>query len=111
MFIAMNAGKESIALALEEDDDRAVLTALLDRADVVLQSFRPGSLARLGFSYEDVTVRNPDVVYCSISGFGDCGPLSKPRGMIHSFRHTQISWQARGRWAARLSGWVRQLST
>jgi crotonobetainyl-CoA:carnitine CoA-transferase CaiB-like acyl-CoA transferase len=80
MFLAMNAGKESIALDLSDDADRAVLEAIIDRADVVVQSFRPGRLARLGFSYEHVRDRNPDIVYCSISGFGDRGPLAQLPG-------------------------------
>lgn len=80
MFVAMNAGKESITLDLRDPDDHATLQSVIDRADVLLQSFRPGSLDRLGLGYDTVGERRPDLVYCSISGFGDRGPLAQLPG-------------------------------
>lgn len=80
MFLSMNAGKESVALDLRDEDDRARAWALLEQADVVLASWGPGSLDKLGFGYDDVAARNEPVVYCSISGFGPRGPLRDAPG-------------------------------
>ena len=80
MFLSMNAGKESVALDLRDEDDRARMWRLLEDADVVLASWRPGSLEKLGFGYEDVVARNDQVVDCSISGFGPRGPLRDAPG-------------------------------
>jgi CoA:oxalate CoA-transferase len=73
-FGRVNRGKESIALDLADRADRAVLLALVDRADVLVENFRPGVMARLGLDYEVVAARNPRLVYASISGFGQTGP-------------------------------------
>jgi CoA:oxalate CoA-transferase len=75
-FLAVNAGKESIALDLQQPQGRAVLLDLVDRADVLLENFRPGVMARLGLGYDVVKARNPRIVYCSVSGFGQTGPLA-----------------------------------
>ncbi|MPZ87735.1 MAG: CoA transferase [Nitriliruptorales bacterium] len=80
IFAVMNAGKESIALDLDDDADRASLRALTSAADVVLAAWRPGTLERRGFGYEDVVRDNPSVVYGSISGFGTAGPLAGQPG-------------------------------
>jgi crotonobetainyl-CoA:carnitine CoA-transferase CaiB-like acyl-CoA transferase len=73
-FLSTNRNKESIALDLKADADRAVLTAMLRRADVLLENFRPGTLARLGFGTEVLAELNPRLVTLSISGFGHDGP-------------------------------------
>lgn len=75
-FLAVNAGKESIALDLANPDARDVLLDLVERADVVLENFRPGVMARLGLGYEVLRARNPRIVYASVSGFGQTGPLA-----------------------------------
>lgn len=80
MFRAMNAGKESIALDLRLPTDRHVVHALLDRADVVLQNWRPGKLEALGIGHAAVAARNPGVVWCDITAFGDTGPLAPEPG-------------------------------
>lgn len=73
-FLSTNRNKESIALDLKADADREVLTSMLRRADVLLENFRPGTLARLGFGTEVLAELNPRLVTLSISGFGHDGP-------------------------------------
>jgi formyl-CoA transferase len=73
-FLSANRNKESIALDLKDDGDRAVLTELIRRADVLLENFRPGTLARLGFGTDVLAGLNPRLVTLSISGFGHDGP-------------------------------------
>ncbi len=73
-FLSCNRNKESIALDLKSDDGREVLTALVERADVLLENFRPGVLDRLGFSTARLHELNPRLVLLSISGFGHDGP-------------------------------------
>jgi CoA:oxalate CoA-transferase len=73
-FDRVNRGKESIALNLADAADKAVLLDLADRADVLVENFRPGVMGRLGLGYPDLAARNPRLVYASISGFGQTGP-------------------------------------
>jgi crotonobetainyl-CoA:carnitine CoA-transferase CaiB-like acyl-CoA transferase len=73
-FLAANRNKESITLDLKDPGDKALLTELLRRADVLLENFRPGTLARLGFGTEVLAELNPRLVTLSISGFGHDGP-------------------------------------
>ncbi len=74
LFHAINRNKESIAADLRDADDRAMLTRLIARADVMIQNFRPGVIERQGFGYADVRAINPAIVYGSISGYGEDGP-------------------------------------
>lgn len=74
LFHAINRNKESITADLRDENDRAILRALVSRADVVMQNFRPGVIERQGFGYADVKALNPGVVYGSISGYGEDGP-------------------------------------
>jgi crotonobetainyl-CoA:carnitine CoA-transferase CaiB-like acyl-CoA transferase len=71
LFHAINRGKESFTADLRNPEDRARLTALVARADVLIQNFRPGVIERQGFGYEAAKALNPRLVYASISGFGD----------------------------------------
>jgi crotonobetainyl-CoA:carnitine CoA-transferase CaiB-like acyl-CoA transferase len=73
-FLSTNKNKESITLDLKDDADKAVLTELLRRADVLLENFRPGTLARLGFGTDVLAELNPRLVTLAISGFGHDGP-------------------------------------
>jgi crotonobetainyl-CoA:carnitine CoA-transferase CaiB-like acyl-CoA transferase len=73
-FRNLNRGKKSLVLDLKQGADKETLLRLCDRADVVVESFRPGVAARLGVGYEQVSARNPRVVYVSISAFGQDGP-------------------------------------
>jgi crotonobetainyl-CoA:carnitine CoA-transferase CaiB-like acyl-CoA transferase len=86
--IAFNRGKRSIALDLKSADGIAVVRKIAARADVVMESFRPGVIERLGFGYEELKKINPKVVYCSVSGFGQTGPFAKRPtvdGLIQAF--------------------------
>jgi alpha-methylacyl-CoA racemase len=76
MFAAINQGKESITLDLKSDEGREAFLRLAAEADVVFEQFRPGVVDRLGIGYEDVREHNSDVVYCSLSGYGQSGPYS-----------------------------------
>lgn len=73
-FSMLNRGKKSIALDLKDSDQRRRIMPLVERADVVVEQFRPGVMARLGLSYEEVSAVNPRAVYCSITGYGQSGP-------------------------------------
>lgn len=72
-FRNTNRGKQSVALDLKSDAGREKLWALIADADVFVEGFRPGVMARLGFDYKAVSARNPRIVYCSISAFGQTG--------------------------------------
>ncbi|MGK5112824.1 MULTISPECIES: CaiB/BaiF CoA transferase family protein [unclassified Geodermatophilus] len=73
-FLCTNRNKESVTLDLKDDGDKALLTELVRRADVLLENFRPGTLARLGFGTDVLESLNPRLVTLSISGFGHDGP-------------------------------------
>lgn len=75
-FLAMNANKRSMTLDMKHPRAPEILARLAQGADVVVQNFRPGVLKRLGFGYEAVKAIKPDIVYCSISGYGQEGPYS-----------------------------------
>ncbi|RJF93823.1 CaiB/BaiF CoA transferase family protein [Sphingomonas cavernae] len=75
-FRNLNRGKKSVVLDLKSDPGREALWALIDEADVFVEGFRPGVTARLGFGYEAVAARNPRIIYCSISAFGQTGALA-----------------------------------
>jgi CoA:oxalate CoA-transferase len=76
-FQSLNRGKESIALDLKHDADRAVFLELVRRADVVVENFRPGTLQRLGLGCEELQAVNPRLIYAAVSGFGHTGPWSQ----------------------------------
>ena len=73
-FVAANAGKKSIALDLKNPEDARIARAVVERSDVLIENFRPGVIGRLGFAYDDVRASNPDIVFCSVSGYGQDGP-------------------------------------
>ncbi|BBK43121.1 formyl-CoA transferase [Allostella vacuolata] len=76
-FQSVNRGKESIALDLKNDDDRAIFEDLLGIADVVVENFRPGTMEKLGYGWDVLHARYPKLIYASASGFGHTGPESK----------------------------------
>lgn len=80
-FTAFNRNKRSIALDLKSPGGRAVAEALVRDADVLIENFAPGVIGRLGFGHEAVRAANPAIIYCSISGFGQTGPLAKKRSL------------------------------
>ena len=75
-FVWLNRGKESVALDLSAERDKALFEALLTKADVFIQNLKPGALAKLGFPNERLRRLNPSLVICSISGFGESGPYA-----------------------------------
>lgn len=79
-FLSVNRNKESVTLDLKNPAAAAILASLLERADVVVENFRPGTMARLGLGYDTLAERYPRLVYCSISGFGQTGPRSDQAG-------------------------------
>lgn len=73
-FLAVNRGKRSIAIDFAEPEGQALVRALADQADVVIENFRTGTLARYGLDYTTLSSTNPRLIYCSITGFGQTGP-------------------------------------
>jgi crotonobetainyl-CoA:carnitine CoA-transferase CaiB-like acyl-CoA transferase len=80
MFLAINRNKQSITLNLKHPAAKKILTQLIERADVLVENFRPGTMANLGFDYEVVRTLNPRIIYGSISGFGQTGPYADRGG-------------------------------
>ena len=74
-FMAVNRGKRSIALDLKSPQGREAVMSLIKTADVVIENFRPGVMDRLGLSYKELCSAKPDIILCSISGYGQTGPL------------------------------------
>ena len=76
-FVWLNRGKESVILDLTRPEDKALLAAMLAKADVFVQNLKPGAVAKLGFAIERLRRENPRLVVCSISGYGDSGPYAE----------------------------------
>lgn len=76
-FLAQNPGKRSITLNLKSTSGKRILKELVQKADVLVENFRPGVMARLGLDYDTLSQENPCLVYCAISGFGQDGSLAK----------------------------------
>ena len=73
-FQSVNRGKESIVLNLKDEDDKNIFRKLLQKADVLVENFRPGTMEKLGFGWETIKKDYPNVIYASASGFGHSGP-------------------------------------
>jgi CoA:oxalate CoA-transferase len=73
-FLAQNANKRSLTLNMKAEQGKEIFRKLAKTADVVVENFRPGVMARLGFPYEELCKINPRIIYCAISGFGQTGP-------------------------------------
>lgn len=80
VFGLLNRGKSVMTLDLKDAAARAKLIPLLKRADILIEQFRPGVMARLGLGYDDVKATNPKLIYCSISGYGQSGPRANEAG-------------------------------
>jgi len=76
-FVWLNRGKESVVLDLAKPADKAVLEAMLAKADVFIQNLKPGALAKLGFPFERLRKTYPRLICCSISGYGESGPYAQ----------------------------------
>ncbi|MGY0217150.1 CaiB/BaiF CoA transferase family protein [Endozoicomonadaceae bacterium StTr2] len=80
MFARLNRNKKSLTVNLKTEEGKDILRQLLASADCLVESFRPGAMDRLGFSYEEVKAINPRLVYCSLSGYGQTGPYANRAG-------------------------------
>ena len=80
LFAALNRNKASITVDLKSSAGQAAVHALASEADVVIESFKPGVAQRLGIGYEQLSAEHPELVYCSVSGFGQSGPLREHPG-------------------------------
>src|SRR3979490_3369599 len=73
-FIGLNRGKRSVSLDLKQAQGTELCLRMMEKADIVIENFRPGTMSRLGLGYEQARARNPRIIYCSISGYGQDGP-------------------------------------
>src|SRR6202790_1146007 len=79
-FLSVNRNKRGVAVDLKTEQGREIALRLAERADVVVENFRPGTAGRLGLGYDALTARNPGLIYASISGFGQTGPYASEPG-------------------------------
>lgn len=79
-FMSVNRNKESVTLDFKHPKGRALLDALIARADVLVENFRPGAMTKLGLDYAALAGRHPRLIYCSVSGFGQTGPRRTEAG-------------------------------
>ncbi|KPB04253.1 alpha-methylacyl-CoA racemase [Bacillus sp. CHD6a] len=77
VYLSNNRGKLSVAVDLKKEEDREKILSLVERCDVMMESFRPGVMSRFGLDYETLKIRKNDVIYCSITGYGNKGEWSK----------------------------------
>jgi len=80
MFLAVNRNKKSITVNLKSNEGKQIIINLVRQADVILEGFRPGVMDNLGLGYSDINKVNPGLVYCSVSGYGQNGPLRDKAG-------------------------------
>lgn len=78
-FYSCNRGKKSLAIDLKSDEGKEILLKLVEKSDVFIQNFRPGTIERMGFGYDALCKINPNLIYLSISGFGNQGPYAQSR--------------------------------
>ena len=91
MFLQHNAGKRSLCVDVKRPEGMEIVRLLIAKADVVIEAFTPGVMARLGLGYEDLKALNPSVIMCSISGFGQSGPNKDRPGYAH-ISHAMTGW-------------------
>jgi len=94
LFGQLNAGKRCVVLDLKRPDAVAAAKRLAGDADVVVENFRPGVMARLGLDYPTLAALNPRLIYCAISGYGQTGP-SAARPALPVFRQARTTWAPR----------------
>ena len=78
-FYSCNRGKKSLAIDLKSKEGKEILNKLVEQSDVFMQNFRPGTIERMGFGYEELKKINPKLIFLSISGFGNKGPYAQSR--------------------------------
>lgn len=99
VYAHFNAGKKSVCLDLKSSDGVDVARELIGHADILVENFRPGVMARLGLDYESVAAAHPELIYCSVSGFGQTGPLAENAAyapVVHAlsgFDHVMLNAQ------------------
>jgi CoA:oxalate CoA-transferase len=76
-FMSLNRGKESIALNLKNEDDKKIFDKILSKADILVENFKPGTLKKWGYGWEEINKKYPKLIYASASGFGQTGPLKE----------------------------------
>ena len=79
-WVALNRGKEDLAIDTRDESGKEVILKLIKDTDVILESFRPGVMDRLGLGYDEVTKINPRIIYCSVTGYGETGPVAHRAG-------------------------------
>ncbi|MBT5107628.1 MAG: CoA transferase [Rhodospirillaceae bacterium] len=80
LFISLNRNKRSVALDLKQEKDQEIARRLCLSADVVLENYRPGTMAKFGLDYTSLSSENPDLIYCSVSAYGQDGPRAREGG-------------------------------
>ena len=80
-FLSVNRNKRGVAVDLKTEQGLDIALRLADRADIVVENFRPGTAGRLGLGYDALAARNPRLIYASISGFGQTGPYASRAGL------------------------------
>ncbi|MCK4285994.1 MAG: CoA transferase, partial [Candidatus Lokiarchaeota archaeon] len=80
-FMSVNRNKKSLTLNLKKEKSKEIIHKLIKQSDVIIENFRPGTMEKLGLSYNEVKKTNPEIIYCSISGFGQDGPYRLLPGM------------------------------
>ncbi|MDF0725512.1 CoA transferase [Cytobacillus sp. S13-E01] len=89
VFQAQNRNKKSITLNLKDDNDRGTAISLMKSSDVVIESFRPGVTERLGIGYADIVKHKQDIIYCSLTGYGQTGSMRQLGG--HDLNYMSVS--------------------
>ena len=87
-FLSQNAGKRSVTVNMKDARGRDIVKKLVETGDVFVENFRPGAAERLGLSYEEARAIRPDIVYCSLSAYGQDGPWSRRKGYDHVLQGT-----------------------
>ena len=93
MYVQHNAGKRGLCVDLSGDEGKAVVRDLVRHCDVVVEAFTPGVMKRLGLGYDELRAIRPDLVMCSVSGFGQTGPNASRPGYAH-IAHSMAGWLA-----------------
>jgi crotonobetainyl-CoA:carnitine CoA-transferase CaiB-like acyl-CoA transferase len=87
-FICCNRGKRSVSIDFSTDEGAAIIRCLAEQTDVIVENFKPGTLRRYGLDYESLKITNPALIYLSITGFGQTGPMSDKPGYDYVFQGT-----------------------
>ena len=87
-FLSQNAGKRSVTVNMKDARGRDIVKKLIETGDVFVENFRPGAAERLGLSYEEARAIRPDIIYCSLSAYGQDGPWSRRKGYDHVLQGT-----------------------